>query len=455
MSDRMPPFSREAEIAVLGSIMQDGYAMNLCADMLVGESFYCTDCQMIYEVALDLYERGKAVDTLTVTERLMYLKQIDDVGGAAFVSEVVDQTPTSAHIQSYATIVDNMYKLRCMIKATKTAMELCWKPDEDLTVTEIIDKAEQTVFDAIDHSSRSGFESLKTIGRSVIDDMTKMQESGREITGLDTGFRDLNEMLAGLQNGNMVVIAARPSMGKTALAMNMAEYISSQPGQCAAFFSMEMTKKDLFKRMLSGKSQVNGKMLRMPTRMRAMDWQSLTVGAATLKDYDLFIDDTPALTPTELRSRARRLKYERPDLAVIFVDYLQLMRAHGYRNNRDEEMGYISGCLKALAKDMDIPIVVLSQLNRESEKNSRGGVPERPRSSQLRESGSIEQDADVIMMLYRKHFYTKAPEDNEKALLIIGKQRNGATGDVLLRFIDKFAQFSDAKAEWTNEKYDY
>jgi len=372
---------------------------------------------------------------MTLSEELAKTKDIDSLGGMAALTELVDSVPSAANIEYYSKIVLEKYILRQLIRASTLISESCYKGETNAGT--ILDEAEQRIFHVSESRASQGFFHIKDILKSRFEEIQRIHETRESVTGVSSGFVDLDKYMAGLHPGEMIVVAGRPSMGKTSFALNVAQHVGLTDKKAVAIFSLEMSKELLAQRILCSEGQVDSQRVRRGTA-NAKDIEKLTNAAGLLSEAKIFIDDTPAITPLEMRARSRRMKAEH-DIALIVIDYLQLVRLDTGKENRQQEISFISRSLKALAKELNVPVVALSQLSRAVE--SRGG-DKRPMLSDLRESGAIEQDADVVLFLYRPEFYD--PNDPEKegiAELIIGKQRNGPTGTVNLFFEKKYTRF--------------
>ncbi|MDA3793397.1 MAG: replicative DNA helicase [Elusimicrobia bacterium] len=439
----MPPQNLEAERAVLGSMLIDQAAVIDCIDILNAHAFYRTPHKNIFAVIKDLFAENEAVDIVTVSEKLKKKKELKGVGGFDFLSRLVDEVVSSANVTYYAKIVKDKYLLRQLIKISTDLIEESY--DESKDARQLIDAAEQGVFNIRQENVTTGFQSMADMIENSIDTIEMLHNQEGSVSGIATGFRDLDKILSGLHPGNLIVVAARPSMGKTSFGLNIAQYIGLNKKVPVGIFSLEMSIKDLMMRMLCSEAKVESSRVRDGFIGKG-EWAALTTAAGKIKESKIFIDDTPSITPMEMKARARRLKAEHPDLALIVVDYLQLMPGEpgsGY-DNRQQEITFISRSLKVLAKEIDVPVMALSQLSRAPEK--RGG-DSRPRLSDIRESGAIEQDADVVLFLYRPSYYKNQkevlPEEENIAKIIIGKQRNGPTGDIDMVFQKEYTQFKD------------
>ena len=435
---KSPPHSHEAEQSVIGGLMLDQRGWDEVADVLSAEDFYREAHRIIFDAIRVLHETGGACDVVTVAERLEQTGKLDRIGGLAYLGSIVEITPSAANIKSYATIVRERSVVRQLIQAGAQITESGFDP-RGRAVRELVDEAERLVFAIAEMGAGrgSGFLPIQTLAGKALERIDALYRSGSGITGLATGFRDFDEMTSGLQDSDLVVVAGRPSMGKTAFAMNIAENCAIQLQQPVAIFSMEMPAEQLAMRMIASLGRVDTHRVRVG-QLSDEDWPRITSTVSLLNEAKLFIDDTPALTPTELRARTRRLKRQH-GLALVIVDYLQLMQVPGSSESRVTEISEISRSLKALAKELSVPVVALSQLNRALEQRP----DKRPKMADLRESGAIEQDADLIVFIYRDEVYNEDSPDQGSAEIILAKQRNGPTGMVRLAFRNMFTRFED------------
>jgi replicative DNA helicase len=439
---RVPPHSIEAEQAVLGGLMLDERAWERIADRLREEDFYRRDHRLIFRAIAELSEKNQPCDAVTLGEWFEANGLAEMVGGASYVIQLANATPSAANIVAYADIVREKSILRQLIDAGTEIVGHGYQP-EGRSTQEILEAAEQRVFQIAESGARGrkGFVPMRAAVKEAFQILHQRYESKGAVTGLATGFTDLDELTAGLQAADLIIIAARPAMGKTALAVNIAEHAALRSKKAVAIFSMEMSASQLAFRLLASLGRINQQHLRTGD-IQEEEWPRLSSAVALLSEAKIFIDDTPALSPAELRARARRLKREH-DLGLIVIDYLQLMQVPGNKENRATEISEISRGLKALAKELDIPVIALSQLNRSLEQRT----DKRPVMADLRESGAIEQDADLILFIYRDEYYN--PESSEKgtAEIIIGKQRNGPTGTIKLTFLGQYTKFENFAAE--------
>ncbi|MGO4549969.1 replicative DNA helicase [Lysobacter sp. 2RAF19] len=436
---RVPPQSVEAEQAVLGGLMLAPDAYDRVADLLVEPDFYRRDHQLIWRAIRELAERNKPYDAVTLGEWFESMGLAEQVAGGAYLIELASTTPSAANIKAYAEIVRDKAVLRQLIDVGTEIVNDGFMP-EGRDSAELLAKAEQDVF-AIAEAGARGRTDFTPVNKALseaFDVLQKRYESGGSITGLPTGYTEFDEMTAGLQPTDLVILAARPAMGKTTLALNMAEYAALKTKKAVAVFSMEMSASQLALRLISSVGRVNATRLRTG-QLEDEDWSRVTGAIRQLREAKVFIDDTPALSPDILRAKARRLKREH-DLGLIVIDYLQLMAVPGNSENRATEISEISRSLKGLAKELNVPVIALSQLNRSLETRT----DKRPVMADLRESGAIEQDADVIVFIYRDDYYNKENSpDKGLAEVIIGKQRNGPTGSIKLKFFGEYTRFDN------------
>jgi len=435
---KVPPHSIEAEQSVLGGLMLDNSSWDRVADAVSVRDFYRNDHRLIYEAIAALSDQAQPFDVVTISEWLAGHGRLDECGGLAYLGELARNTPSAANIAAYAGIVRERAVLRGLIEVG-TEIANSGFASEGRGAEELLDEAEQRVFEISDRGARArlGFAPIKDVLVNVMDRIDTLFQSDSSITGVATGYADLDEKTAGLQRSDLVIVAGRPSMGKTAFAMNIVEQAAIKEQLTVGVFSMEMPAEQLTMRMLSSLGRIDQHKVRSG-RLDDDDWPRLTSALTMLNETEIFIDDTPALTPLELRARCRRLKRER-DLGLVVVDYLQLMQVPGTKENRATEISEISRSLKALAKELDVPVVALSQLNRSLEQRP----DKRPVMSDLRESGAIEQDADVILFIYRDEVYNENSEHKGKAEIIISKQRNGPIGKVILTFLGQHTRFEN------------
>jgi len=434
---KIPPQNLEAEQSVLGGILIDNQALNSVLEILQADDFYSDAHRKIFAAILDLSEKGRPSDLITLSDVLKDRKQLDAVGGVSYLASLVDNVPSAANISYYSKIVKEKAILRSLIGTATDILSKSYAAGSD--VDTLLDEAEHAIFEISENKIKPSFSPLKELIKDSFRTIERLYEKKELITGVPTGFEMLDEKTSGLQKSDLVVVAGRPSMGKTALALNIAQYAAIEANIPVAIFSLEMSKEQLAFRMLSSEARVDSQRLRRGFPGET-DWPKLTTAAGRLAEAPIFIDDTAAITVLEMKAKARRLKAE-TGLGLVIVDYLQLMRSVGSRDSREQEISEISRSLKALAKELNIPVVALSQLNRQVEQRTN----RRPQMADLRESGAIEQDADVIIFLYRDEVYNRSEDNPEKGIaeIIIGKQRNGPVGTVKLSFLEKFTRFEN------------
>lgn len=439
---KVPPHSIDAEQAVLGGLMLDNRAWDHIADRIIEKHFYRRDHQLIFRAMTKLISESQPLDVITVSEALQKLGSFEEAGGLAYLGELAKNTPSAANIIAYADIVYERAILRELVSVGTLITESAFDP-QGRASAELLDDAEKKVFDIAERGIRGeGPEGIRAIVAKAIDNIEKRFHDNNPITGIATGFSDLDRLTTGMQPGDLIIVAGRPSMGKTTFAMNIAEHASIRSQKGVLVFSMEMPGEALAMRMLSSLGRIDQNKLRTG-KLVEEDWTRLTSAVGLLSNAKLFIDETPALTPVELRARARRVARERDGLGLIVIDYLQLMRGQGAHENRTAEISEISRSLKALAKECRVPIIALSQLNRSLEQRPN----KRPVMSDLRESGAIEQDADLIVFIYRDEVYHEDSNDKGTAEVIIGKQRNGPIGTVRLTFSGQYTRFDNFMTE--------
>jgi replicative DNA helicase len=445
---KVPPQSIQAEQSVLGGLMLENTAWDEVADRITEQDFYRRDHRLIYEAVRTLVDQGSPYDVITLSEWLGKHDALEAAGGLAYLGTLAKNTPSAANIRAYADIVREYSVLRQLIGVGTGIAKSGYFP-EGRTAKELLDYAEQQVFQIAEQGSRgrAGFVRIKDLLATAVDRIDELFHRDNPITGVPTGFTDFDEMTAGLQNSDLIIVAGRPSMGKTTYAMNIAENAAIREKIPTAVFSMEMPGEQLAMRLMSSLGHIDQHKVRTG-KLEDDDWPRLTSAVSILAEAPLFIDDTPALNPTELRARARRLKREH-GLGLIVIDYLQLMQVgRGGTDNRTNEISEISRGLKALAKELQVPVIALSQLNRSLEQRPN----KRPVMSDLRESGAIEQDADVIVFIYRDEVYNPESPDKGTAEIIIGKQRNGPIGSVRLTFLGQYTRFENFVPEIYNDE---
>jgi len=439
--DKVPPQNIEAEQSILGAILLENEALSKVLEILSPEDFYRESHRKIFNVMLGLFDKNEAIDLITVTDVLKRSNDLDAVGGVTYLSSLVTQVPTSANVRYHSKIVKEKALLRALLRsATEIAARVY---ESSLEADEMVDQAERTIFDISDKRTKTSFYTLKDVIKSSFEMIEHLYDKKEAITGIPSGFGDLDALTTGFQPGDLVVIGGRPSMGKTALGLNIAQHVGLEMREPIAIFSLEMSKEQLALRMLCSEAMVDSNSVRKGF-IRKEDWHKLTSAAGKLAEAPIFIDDSSSITVLEMRAKARRLKMEHGGLSLVIVDYLQLMRSRGGFERREQEISEISRSLKGLAKELRVPVIALSQLNRGVEQRH----DRRPTLADLRESGAIEQDADVIIFLYRDRVYNKE-NTSDKAEVIIAKQRNGPTDTVHLTFLSHCTRFvSHADTEY-------
>ena len=444
MSDRAPqaslasalPQNLEAERSVLGAILLENRAINQAQEILHEDDFYRDSHRRIYHAMEGLSDRASVIDLVTVKDELSRQGFLESVGGPAYVSSLVDGVPRSANIEHYAKIVKEKAILRALIDSSQKISMSAAREEE--STEDILDEAQRLIFSIVQDRIQTGFVPLRDLADPALRRIEELTEAKQLITGIPSGFERLDELTSGFQKTDLIIVAGRPSMGKTALCLNVALEVAVQEGKTVGLFSLEMSREQLFLRMLCSQSRVDAHRLRTG-RLNKDEWTRLSKGFSSLTEAPIYLDDTPGIGIMEMRAKARRLKAEH-GMDLLIIDYLQLMRGRHRSENRTQEISEISRSLKGLAKELDVPLIALSQLSRAPEQ--RGG-DRRPQLSDLRESGSIEQDADIVIFIYREEVY-KPTDDNEGiATLIIGKQRNGPIGSINLAFLKEFTRFEN------------
>lgn len=434
---RVLPHSIEAEQSVIGSMLLDRDAILVASEILTSEDFYQKQYGVIFDTMVELCNEGKPVDPITLQNRLKEKELPPDISSMEYVREMLQAVPTSANVKYYADIVSEKAALRNLIKANEEVANACYLQNE--SCDEILDEAEKKLFRALQRKDTGEYVPIQQIVLNAIDNIEKASRIKGNVTGIPTGFTDLDYKTSGLHASDLILVAARPSMGKTAFVLNIAQRIARRGDATVAIFSLEMSREQLVNRLLAMESHVDSQSLRTGN-LSGEDWAKLVEGANVIGSSRLIIDDTPAITVAELRSKCRKYKLEH-DLGVIMIDYLQLMSGTGKSDSRQQEISEISRSLKALARELSVPVIALSQLSRAVEQRP----DHRPMLSDLRESGAIEQDADVVMFIYRDDYYHKDTEKKDIAEIIIAKQRNGPIGTIELVWMPKYTQFMNMK----------
>ncbi|MBM3244982.1 MAG: replicative DNA helicase [Candidatus Omnitrophica bacterium] len=435
MLEKLQPQNLEAEMAVLGSMLIDEEAISVSAETLTADAFYKDTHRKIFEAILNLFNANKAVDLITLADELKEKGILEETGGVSFLTALANSVPTSANIGHYTKIVKEKSILRTLINNSTKVVSLCYESEGN--VDEVVDQAEKLVFEVSDRRHHGTYLHLKEIIKDSIETIDQLYQKKQHVTGIPTGYIDFDLKTAGLQQSDLIIVAGRPSMGKSAFALGMAEYAGVVEKIPVALFSLEMSKEQLVQRMLCAHAKVDAHKVRTGY-LATSDWPRLTAAAGKLSEAPIFIDDTPAISVMELRAKARRLKAHQ-DIKLIILDYLQLMRGSSAVESRQQEISEISRSLKALARELNVPVIAISQLSRAVESRT----DHRPQLSDLRESGAIEQDADVVVLILREEYYNPTPDNQGVAEIIIAKQRNGPVGTLKLAFIKEYTRFEN------------
>lgn len=435
VAQRDLPFNMEAEQAVLGSVLSDAESVADAAEILQPSDFYFTANRFVFEAVMDLFNENKPIDFVTVSEQLKLLNRLDAAGGIDYLKKVSVSVPTSQHIKYYSNIIKEKSVLRALIKGATSISDMAY--GEEGSLSRLLERSEQVIFDISSSRESNDLVHISDILQLSYESMAKNAENQGGITGVPTGFDELNKRTGGFHGGELIIIAGRPGMGKSTFAVNIAEYVSITLGKTVAIFNLEMPKEQIVNRILCSQALVNNGRIRTGT-MEMEDWEKICDVADTIAKAPMYIDDTASITVSQIRAKCRRLKQTK-NLEMVVIDYLQLMQGSGRSDNRQQEISEISRSLKVLAKELDIPVVALSQLKRESE--SQKG--KRPILSDLRESGAIEQDADMVMFLFRNYYYSKDPEEKDLAECIIAKNRSGETDTFQLGFKGEYTKFQN------------
>ncbi len=447
---KIPPNSIDSEQSVLGGLLLHNDSWDNVVNIISSDDFYQASHRIIYDAIVILLEHDKPADILTVKEQVIKTHDEESIGGFAYLAQIAENTPSVSNIDAYAKHVRELSIFRQLIKIGRELADTAFHP-KDIEVNNLLDLSERKIFEIAEQVSRNKQEitNVKDIIKDVVNRVHEMQEK-KGFKGTETGFAELDKLTSGLQNGDLIIIAGRPSMGKTALSMNIVEHVAIHNSTPVAVFSLEMPTEQLVIRMISSFGRIDSSKLR-DGDMSEIDWNSFNHAVRAFEENTILIDETPSITPTEIRAKCRRLKRKYPDLGLIMVDYLQLMTVHGKSENRVQEISEISRSLKALAKEINVPVIALSQLNRGVESRAKTGKGRIPQMADLRESGSIEQDADIIGFIYRDEVYHDDsytnPEEVGKADLRIAKHRNGATGNIKLAFVGQYSNFEDLAFE--------
>jgi replicative DNA helicase len=454
---KIPPHSNEAEQSVLGGLLLHNDAWDDVAEVITEEDFYTPNHKLIFNALATLLEKNEVVDIVIIKESLNNSDNLETIGGFDYLVSIADSTPSISNISSYAKHIRELSVFRNLIQVSSQVADMAYNP-KGMSVDQLLDTAEKKVFDIAESVLRKKNDvvNVKDVLPEIIESVHKMQENVG-LTGLSTGFTELDTLTSGLQNGDLIIIAGRPSMGKTAFAMNLVEHVAIKEEKAVAVFSLEMSTEQLIMRMISSFGHINAQRIRDGS-LTDIDWASFNNAVKNLEESTILIDETPSITPTEIRAKCRRLKRTHPNLSLIMVDYLQLMTVGGSNaENRVQEISEISRSLKALAKELNVPVLALSQLNRGVESRPKAKKGRMPQMSDLRESGAIEQDADIIAFIYRDEAYHgddyQNPEELGKADIRIAKHRNGATKTIKLAFIGEYAKFENLASEQQFENY--
>ncbi|MCK5242436.1 replicative DNA helicase [bacterium] len=433
--EKLPPQNLEAERSTLGAMLLEQEAIARVLESLNEKSFYQEAHRIVFRAILDLYNRNEPVDYITLTDLLSRNNELEKMGGAAYLTGLTDAVPTTAHVEHYAKIVKEKAILRNLIRASTQIVSRCYAGEQQ--ADDLLDEAEKTIFELSQNRQRGSVLQIRDVIHDAMEMVENLSKHESHITGVSSGYPEMDQMTSGLQPGELIILAARPSMGKTALALNMAGHAAIEEKTAVLIFSLEMSSEALVTRLLCSDARVNLQAVRTG-RLGEGDLGHLSMSAGRLFDAPIFIDDSPSANVLEMRSKARRLKTEQ-NIGLIVIDYIQMMPGVGRTDNRQQEIASISRSLKALAKELRVPVLALSQLSRAPE--SRGGEGRRPQLSDLRESGAIEQDADVVSFIYREAYYDREKKDDKTAEVIIAKQRNGPTGTIKLIFNMQYTRF--------------
>jgi len=434
-SQKLIPQNKEAEQYVLGAILIENQAFIKTFGLINEGDFYFEAHRKIFAAMFDLFEEGQPIDLLTLPEKLRKNGQLEEVGGVGYIASLVEMVPTAANVKYYAQIVKEKSILRNLITVSTEIISECYEDSED--IDELLDRAEKKIFEISERRILSGFVPIHQVLKESFDTLERLFQRRELVTGVATGFREFDSRTAGLQPSDLIIVAGRPSMGKTSFCLNIAQYVATVSKRPVAIFSLEMSRQQLVLRLLCSEARINSTKVRTGF-LDKEDWPRLTKAAGVISEAPIYIDDTPALSVRDIRARARRLKAEQ-GLDLIIIDYLQLIKSKGKQESRHQEISEITRSLKALAKELNVPVIAISQLSRAVEQRS----DHRPQLSDLRESGSIEQDGDLIVFLYRDEVYNEDTLDKGVAEVIIGKQRNGPIGTIKLTFIKEYTRFEN------------
>ena len=433
--NKVQPNDTLAEQAVLGSMLVSKDAVQAAVEVLKPEDFYREDNKEIYAAMMDIYSVGKEIDMITVTEQLKLRGTLERVGGTQNLATLIDNVPTTSNIERYVEIVEQKATSRNLIKVTSDIMKVSYAQTEELDA--IIEQAEKGIFDLAQNRNSKSYSGMKEILVNTLDSIEKMYQNKEKLSGMESGFIDLDEKISGLNDSDLIIVAARPAMGKSAFVLNIASYVAMHDKVPVMIFNLEMSKEQLVKRMLSSESEIDSMKINN-ANLEQDDWIKMADASNRLADVPIYIDDTPVLTPSEIRAKCRKAKLEK-NIGLIIIDYLQLMESKTANGSRQQEISEISRGLKILAKELNVPVIALSQLSRDTEARA----DHRPMLSDLRESGSIEQDADIVMFLHREDYYDKETEKKNVAEVIVAKNRHGETGTVELAWLGKYTKFAN------------
>ena len=436
---RIPPQSIETEQSVIGCMLLDKEVIPTVTEVLKPDDFYRDDHREIFEAIMDLFERAEPVDLVTVSEQLKHRGSYENIGGMEYLTNMATSVPTTANARYYAKIVEEKSILRNLIRTSSDIVNMGYEASEEVSI--VLDKAEKSIFDILQKKSNQGFMHIKEVLVSTFDKLEELYNNKSHITGIPTGFTDLDFKTSGFQNSDLILIAARPAMGKTAFALNLAQNAAIHHRVPVAIFSLEMSKEQLTNRILCSEVMIDSHRMRTG-KLEDDDWKKIARALGPISDAQIYIYDTAGTSVMEIRAKCRRLKLEK-NLGLVVIDYLQLMQGRGRIENRQQEISEISRSLKILAKEINVPVITLSQLSRAPEARS----DHRPMLSDLRESGAIEQDADLVMFLYRDDYYNPDSDKKNVAEVIISKHRNGSTGMVELRWFGEYTKFANLKRE--------
>jgi len=443
LGDRIPPQNIEAEQAVLGAIFLDPSSLTLASELLIPDDFYRAAHQKIYNAMLELSDKGEPVDLVTVTSELADANLLEEVGGVSYLSDLANSAPTAANIEYYGKIVEEKSILRRLIRTATTIAQDGYSREDEVEV--LLNEAEKTIMEVAQRKNAGAFQNIKDVLVQTYDNIETLHDRKGDITGIPTGFIELDKMTAGFQRNDLIIVAARPSVGKTAFALNIAQNVATKTDENVAIFSLEMGADQLVMRMLCAEGNIDAQRLRTGS-LTPEDWGKLTMAMGSLSNSGIYIDDTPGIRVGDIRAKCRRLKQE-SGLGMVLIDYLQLIQGNGRTDNRQQEVSEISRSLKELARELKVPVIALSQLSRGVEQRQ----DKRPMMSDIRESGSIEQDADIVAFLYRDDYYDKESENKNIIEIIIAKQRNGPVGTVSLAFVKEYNKFVNLERRFDDE----